>query len=211
MEEGSWSRSIRCEFEVWSLTRGSWKSISDAAKNVYVSRTESPAFVNGALHWVQQSCIVWFDMVSELFGEIVMPELAFREGLCALSRYGESLALFEFDRCRTYQDDFTFDMWVMKEYGVAESWTKLLKINICRPEILLLAKPFGFIRSGEVVLKKLFQIHGASGSLLSVDLNSKHVRGFGIEEYESEIVEYMFMDSFVESLELLGQANAYSY
>lgn len=147
MEESYWSRSIPCELEVWSLTRGSWKIISDAAKNVYVSGTDSPAFVNGALHWVQESLIVWFDMVSELFGEIVMPELAFREGLRSMSRYGESLALFEFDRRRTYQDDFTFNMWVMKEYGVAQSWTKLFTINICRPGTLLLAKPLGFIRS----------------------------------------------------------------
>lgn len=61
------------------------------------------------------------------------------------------------------------------------------------------------------MLKKLLQRRGESRSLLSVDLNSKHVRDIGIEGYESEIVEYVFMDSFVESLELLGQANAYSY
>lgn len=211
MEQGYWSRRTDpCEFEVWSLTRGSWKIISDAAKNMYVSRTDSPAFVNGALHWVQESLIVWFDMASELFGDIVMPELAFREGLCSMSRYGESLALFDLDRRRTDPNEFTFDMWVMKEYGVAESWTKLFTVNICRSDTLLLAKPFGFIRS-EVVLKKLPRRYGESRSLLSVDLNSKLVRDIGIEGYESEIVEYMFMDSFVESLELLGQANASFY
>lgn len=83
----------------------------------------------------------------------------------------------------------------MKEFGVPESWTKLM--SICLEGTLI--APFGF-RSCELV----FRMYG--GMLLSVDPKTKQVKEFKTDGYR-----YHFMDSFVESLVLLGQPNAISY
>ncbi|KAB2605458.1 hypothetical protein D8674_005175 [Pyrus ussuriensis x Pyrus communis] len=87
-------------------------------------------------------------------------------------------------------------MWIMKEYGVAESWTKLL--SACLEGSL--TGPFGVRKSGEVV----FRILG--GVLVLVDPETEQVKDFETDGYR-----YFFMDSFVESLVLLDQPNAISY
>lgn len=88
-----------------------------------------------AVHWVQYDwidkedddndiyivSIFNFNMVNESFGEVELPgDLKVREvpETIHVSKYGESLALLEF---ASYGDVESFDVWVMKEYGVAES------------------------------------------------------------------------------------------
>lgn len=205
-----------CEVEIWSLLRGSWKSLSAAVVpedfmfGVYNNRNVVPsnygsvdkhAFVNGALHWVQRRTvgedkfILWFHMGSELFGEIMMPEGLTRER-CFVLRYEESLALLKSEELQG--NCSKFDIWVMKEHGVVESWTKLFTVNLQRRML----EPFCFTRSGELAFKMC--VFGRR--LLKVDLKTEEFKYFGIDGYMCH-----FMDSFVESLVLLGQANAISY
>ncbi|RXH84070.1 hypothetical protein DVH24_026969 [Malus domestica] len=87
-------------------------------------------------------------------------------------------------------------MWIMKEYSVAESWTKLL--SACMEGSL--TGPFGVRKSGEVVFRML------GGVPVSVDPETEQVKDFETDGYR-----YFFMDSFVESLVLLDQPNAISY
>lgn len=101
-------------------------------------------------------------------------------------------------------DNAIIHMWVMKEYGVTESWTELFTIrvegcprNFWKPYCF---KPFG-LRSGEIVLDVVGR------GLLSVDPKSNQVKQIGLDGVDC----YNFVDSFVESLVLLGQANAISY
>ncbi|GLT52824.1 hypothetical protein SLA2020_261410 [Shorea laevis] len=96
-------------------------------------------FFNGAVHWPARiprnqgplrNLIVSFDMEDEVFREMAMPEslqdaeffefeffMAVVDGLLALIRYG-------------FDDDLP--VWVMKEYGRAESWTKQFDIIMVR-------------------------------------------------------------------------------
>ncbi|TQD77951.1 hypothetical protein C1H46_036484 [Malus baccata] len=75
--------------EVYSLARGSWKSFSAAVLPDYGKLggvSSKSVFVNGTLHWVQlrdkeeqehgqeHINIMSFDLSTELFGEIMMPE-----------------------------------------------------------------------------------------------------------------------------------------
>lgn len=195
------------ETEVWSLARGTWKTLTAPMPKDFPCRGDNVryAFVNGAVHWVQHrrvdrrdkaivdTVIVLFDMASELFGEIKMPE-DLRGKHCFISRYMESIGLF---MSETLENSSDFDMWMMKDYGVVESWTKLLTIRLEGPKLC----PHGFKQNGS---EALFTV--GEGRLLTVDLKTKQFGEFAIEEYR-----YYFLDCFAESLALLGHANAISY
>ncbi|KAI5326019.1 hypothetical protein L3X38_035093 [Prunus dulcis] len=195
------------EVEIWSLARGSWKILSVVVL-VFLQTScleglpmiIDNAFVNGALHWIRQSVIheddkliVSFDLSAELFGKILLLKAALqrrrRRGVgtdfCFVSRHGESLAFFEQHEKRRSDGSVYisfFHLWMMKEYGVAESWAKLFTIR-------------GMLLGDQ-------KFHGW------VDPNTKKCSDFGIDGHSSE---YRFMDSFVESLILLDNPNAISY
>ncbi|KAK9910782.1 hypothetical protein M0R45_034727 [Rubus argutus] len=203
--------------QVYSLARGSWKSLnaSDVPKDL--QGDSSPAFVNGILHMLEARLSVYyydhseehrkcggdqfissFNLATELFGEVMIPE-ALQKDRCSISRYGDSLALikhYDYD-CRDLLNRGC-DIWVMKEYGVAESWTYLFNIAVVQASI------YGFKRCGEVVLME--NDDRGQSRMLSLDPNSKQVKVFGIKDYI-----YGFMDSFVESLVMLDHANVISY
>ncbi|XP_076891823.1 F-box/kelch-repeat protein At3g23880-like [Bidens hawaiensis] len=116
-------------FKIYSLKSGNWKKVG-----VYPHRYSffgSGNYCNGVLHWAAMkdfasSSYTWFilslDLATETFGEVLQPvydegdkELALgslKEWLCVLCNYRG---------IRT-------DVWVMKVYGVADSWTKLVSI-----------------------------------------------------------------------------------
>lgn len=213
---GKGIRSKRvCEAEVWSLARGTWKSVtSKRVKLCYTSFDCETASVNSALHWAQCDdfvkptvSIVSFDLVNESFHQVEMPpNLMLRKvrDNTHVLRYGDSIALFE---TGFYEEVADFDLWVMKEYGVAESWTKLCTVSL--PMVYIL-RPFGFRRTGEVVVQVAYDGDLYEWDMLKmlklVDPKSKQVKDFGTDG-----CRYHFVGSFTESLVLLDQANVISY
>ncbi|KAK9949830.1 hypothetical protein M0R45_005341 [Rubus argutus] len=201
------------EVEVWSLARGgAWKRLQNNVPAGFAPHLYDHACVKGAFHWVQGHetnqaeeekefvfLIVAWDVVDESFRNVEIRQ-AKRKCKPFISRYhGDG------DQCRLalFEDlgYSSFDLWVMMEYGVAESWTKLF--NICllaSPREGHYIRPFGFTKSGQVV--GIFN----DGTLKSYDPKDKQLKDFGNPEYV-----YLFMDSFVESLVLLGQTNVFSY
>ncbi|KAI8011302.1 F-box protein CPR1 [Camellia lanceoleosa] len=137
--------------ELYTQRIGSWREIDSAAAPPYyiVEFMWSQAFMNGAVHWVAydpsvvggfRNLIVSFDMVSEAFSEMMLPPaLAGQRSTClSIKLFGESLAVF----CGAEMGRSSCCIWVMKEYGVAESWTKLFSIIL--PGVL--NKTMGFRR-----------------------------------------------------------------
>lgn len=85
-------------------------------------------------------------------------------------------------------------VWVMKEYGVAESWTKLYTISI--PERL--TRTIGFRKDGEVLLQL------RNKELVSYDPVTGNVKDLGI--FGS--IRSFYVGTYVESLVLLkGQSS----
>ncbi|KAK8503645.1 hypothetical protein V6N12_024817 [Hibiscus sabdariffa] len=85
------------------------------------------------------------------------------------------------------------ELWVMKEYGVVESWTELLAFRI-----QMRGSPFvsGFRKNGEVLLVV------DDGELTSLDLNSQQMKPHGVETRTGLLsVE----GNYVESLVLLDK------
>ncbi|XP_060203464.1 F-box/kelch-repeat protein At3g23880-like [Lycium barbarum] len=114
---------------VYSLKAKSWTTIQ-GFNSSYI-KAKLGMFANGILHW--EACynhgsgavweIVTFDLAAEIYGKIALPSYE-NEGVywtLGVSR-GDLVACCNYERNRA-------DMWVMKEYGVEKSWTKLVTIS----------------------------------------------------------------------------------
>ncbi|CAA0817481.1 F-box/kelch-repeat protein [Striga hermonthica] len=141
--------------DVYSVKSGVWKRAKNSSYDHAVPDLSSGVFVNGALHWLASSrergypsVIAAFDLSREVFYEIPPPK-------------GVNVNKFVFDKLfvlggclcmvEDHYDDPT-DVWVMKEYGSAESWAKF-SINAGYEWELM--KVLCFVRHEEVLLLSL--------------------------------------------------------
>ncbi|KAL6291135.1 hypothetical protein ACE6H2_008645 [Prunus campanulata] len=216
--------------EVYSIATSSWTSLDFVSPSCILRVRESQAFVNGTLHWPvlrrtdygNEYFILTFDVSSKLFREMPVPKSLicdFKLGLkLSVSGDGKSIALFSMDsKC----EDRFLDIWVMKEYGIKESWTKLITLGPQGPERLL-PRALCFRKSGEVLLmlcgaREAFSDYDytfdndhikSKHELVSLDLVNKTVKNLGVP---GEGYQYCSVDSFKEVLVLLDQTDAVSY
>ncbi|KAK4269901.1 hypothetical protein QN277_022998 [Acacia crassicarpa] len=131
--------------EVYSLVSHSWKRITVRVPQFLFRYLNydwlPPVFVNGAIHWIVgrgddfgYRFILSFDVTEETFQELMLPQkLNHRQ--CRVSRLlvvegGHSLAVVVHSTiiCRGRWRWVT-DIWVMKEYGINESWTHVLHLG----------------------------------------------------------------------------------
>ncbi|CAB4293430.1 unnamed protein product [Prunus armeniaca] len=144
------------EAEIYTIGTGVWRSVGNAPGDI--DQLPFNPFLHGALHWVSYSSTVpdfihSFHFEREQFRPLPVPSLlGNRFSDCyILEVVGGCLCLSVFD------DDYSkFDMWVMKEYGVQESWTKVLvfgNLYECPEErICHVYEPIMFLRNGEILL-----------------------------------------------------------
>ncbi|KAK8276184.1 hypothetical protein V6Z12_D10G183800 [Gossypium hirsutum] len=110
--------------EIYTIGSGTWRSIG----NTPTGSVSLPfnAFLNGALHWSKSSLggefINSFDFDTERFGMVPPPdhfqELDKESGDTTTGVLGGCLFIIHVVISEL------FEIWVMKEYGVKESWTK---------------------------------------------------------------------------------------
>ncbi|KAJ7980173.1 F-box protein [Quillaja saponaria] len=121
------SRNKCLEAEIYTIGTGAWRSIQNAPDTL----VELPfnALLHGALHWVpiyydSEEFIYYFNFESEQFGVVPPPSDFGPFELLNLGVLGGCLFLCVFG------DDYSkFDTWVMKDYGMQESWTKQFVIE----------------------------------------------------------------------------------
>ncbi|GMY31644.1 F-box/kelch-repeat protein At3g06240-like [Fagus crenata] len=126
---------------VFSLRTGAWK-LGERFNYVrhadYFLSIVPGTLVNDALHWTFKvsnggACVVAaFDLVNDKFRDFPVPEpadLGFTTGVLS-----GNLCLMHIDGVRRQY------FWVMKEYGVGESWTKVLVVDPCMVRPLCLWK-----------------------------------------------------------------------
>ncbi|KAM7505277.1 hypothetical protein LguiB_004181 [Lonicera macranthoides] len=85
--------------------------------------------INGFLHWVSD-IIVWFDLHKELFGDMSVPDSCGSDDDVErelLDRKG-SLCMIVYTNRYEEMDRRCIEIWVISEYGVEESWSKLFTI-----------------------------------------------------------------------------------
>ncbi|KAK3032718.1 hypothetical protein RJ639_035162 [Escallonia herrerae] len=121
---------VSSEAKVYSLKSDSWRRIKDFPYCVPYKRVWA-ASVEGRLHTVvkqnwtpnKSRMIVAFDIGAEAFHLVPFPEFLDKDFL------GMRMEVLEECLCLVgaYMDMRT-DIWVMKDYGVMESWTKLISV-----------------------------------------------------------------------------------
>ncbi|XP_009797472.1 F-box/kelch-repeat protein At3g23880-like [Nicotiana sylvestris] len=116
--------------EVYSLKASSWSTIQ-GFNSGYING-KLVVFANGALHW--EECyrhrlsasweIVTLDLAAERFEKIALP--IYEDG-CIYWTLGVSRGYLV--ACCNYDEPNRADLWVMKEYSIEKSWTKLVTIS----------------------------------------------------------------------------------
>ncbi|XP_050379566.1 F-box protein CPR1-like [Argentina anserina] len=129
-------QQMNCQItQILSLRANVWKTIQCPFDDL--DRCSKWIRVNEALHWLRNAVIVAFNLAIEDFRTMPLPAaLEFKyldnEGSINLAAsVGGCLCAFH---CPSFFRG-SIDMWVMKEYGVADSWTKLFNFQVPnRPE-----------------------------------------------------------------------------
>ncbi|KAK8503635.1 hypothetical protein V6N11_030738 [Hibiscus sabdariffa] len=140
------------------------------------------------------NAVLGFDLSAEEFFEIKLPQSAIGSNPLNLlvKKYGESsIALLKRDHVNDLEE-----LWVMKEYGVVDSWTKVLTLA-SRIQIIWWPKVLGFRKNGKVLLQV------DDREMASLDLNCLQMELHGVEVATGKI---SLQGSYVESLVLLDKA-----
>lgn len=184
------------EVKVYSSRTDFWRRIGDFPSGVPLD--ESGKFVNGAIHWAASRntgsnlsfswLIVSLDLANETYGEVAQPSYGEGEFDLSLGVLGGCLCvLSNFHGYRT-------DVWMMKEYGVRESWTKLTSIpyliEISKheyPVLLYLSK------NGEILLE--FGSH-----IVLYDPQSRSFKNPGIRNFDACLEANTYLESLVSPL-----------
>ncbi|KAM7503037.1 hypothetical protein LguiB_001941 [Lonicera macranthoides] len=122
------------EVELYELSTGSWRRISAGDFPCVVKESTPQAFLNGAVHWLGYNpnngegnishLIVLFDMKNEALCDMMVPASVQHDwdwdwhSDMRVAVHAELLSLIH-----KPSDEDSCNIWVMKEYGVAESWT----------------------------------------------------------------------------------------
>lgn len=185
--------SVPPEVEVYSLKADCWRRIAADIKCIVHHRSVSS---NGAIYWLARkrdrwSCdtILSFDVTNEVFCEIALPSESnsFLEGTILVFK---GLLAFCKDAYRNRDDGVKcYELWVMMEYNVTNSWTKLSTFEIDQP----VSKVSGFTKSGKLIMQM------DCGTLASWDPLNNELEILKIDGFLNHIDT-----SFVESLVLYG-------
>ncbi|XP_057249287.1 F-box protein At3g07870-like [Beta vulgaris subsp. vulgaris] len=106
--------------QVQTLGTNEWRTLSTNAPQSHLRRSQ--AFLQGALHWCSEGKnFIWsFNFSREKFSRILVPDsMKGRKGTDVIS-VSNNTHLCLINKC---------EMWVMKEYGVKDSWVKQFVYN----------------------------------------------------------------------------------
>ncbi|KAL2238189.1 UNVERIFIED_CONTAM: putative F-box/LRR-repeat/kelch-repeat protein [Sesamum indicum] len=141
-----WQIGFRQEFwaQVHVVGSDSWRYLEDKPLSEYLSWDTCSVFLNGTVNWLCKypelsKFIIFFDFQKEKFGEILPPPSFGIDQ--RLSKQSMSIGVLGGYLCVT-DDTQHFDIWVMKEYGCQESWTKEYTIDTTIPAGEPLRGPF---------------------------------------------------------------------
>ncbi|XP_059284999.1 F-box/kelch-repeat protein At3g06240-like [Lycium ferocissimum] len=178
-------------------------------------------YVNGACHWVasgRQNMIVLFDVHKEKFSAIMAPASivnksfgSFGGGCLILFVSDESLCLVD----RLHGGDGIIDIWLMKEYGEAESWMKQFRIKLSHitypvdvvdvffSPLSFLERPIASRKNGESLWR------ADEGLLVSYDPATEKIKNLGIHNAHTFFSYAFHVHTYKVSLMLLGKRTDY--
>ncbi|XP_059669611.1 F-box/kelch-repeat protein At3g06240-like [Cornus florida] len=196
------------EVEVFALKAGSWKTIDTNVPPYHmVEYFYSSPFVNGTIHWLvynksegwdqsHRCTIIGFDVGGEVFCELKLPKILAHDSPLnmVIAVNGDTLSVFRYDNRAKIRH---CSVWVMKQYGVVESWSKQFNVDL---QGGLLGPALGFRRDGEMLLAR------RNGEVISYDPDNRAAKSVGISGGRDSI----YVGTYAESLALLDGVNAAS-
>ncbi|CAL2227861.1 unnamed protein product [Prunus armeniaca] len=174
------------EIIVLTVGSGGWRNVGNFVYPFPFGYQSCGIFHNGFLHWISQcgdnsALICAFDLESERFQELLLPPCSWEKLLISLGVLKGWLSIF-------FPSKGNINVWVMKDYGVKESWTKelVLKQVILVTQLALLL-PKGSIRAAVDGIPLMVEAFVYIPSFVSLndaimDLSSKkygHGYGYG--------------------------------
>lgn len=182
--------------QIFNAATGSWGMITGFENFVPKVDDGAGRFSNGALHWLAshsdgssyRELIISLDLVDEKFREIASPDdggrnlllenLNILDGCLSLIGYGGEGDNIE-----------NLEIWVMKEYGRASSWTRIIVLCIANFKICEYIQPVCFTKDGELVIDL------GGGCLIRYNIKENTSR-----ELKNRIEDKFFCTMYVESL-----------
>ncbi|TYI12895.1 hypothetical protein ES332_A08G020700v1 [Gossypium tomentosum] len=177
------------EAKVYSLRSNCWRRIKDVCFYLKFNR-EFGFLANNALHWMvfktpqsDNRNLVGFDLGSEEFRFVELPD-------------------FCLDKLFWEINNVVVDVWIMKEYGVKQSWIKSISWN--EPHNISdtpVAVPLAFSKNGNKVLfniaYKWCNLVKRGGKFVWYDLGSRRVENVGIRDIPTSFDVELYVDSLV--------------
>ena len=199
------------EIEVYTLSSDSWRRVGNSSKDNFIFCDKNllvPApLVSGALHWMAymvegqvmrwRSSIISFDVNAETFRKLALPNYT-GDSYC--------IALFKGKLAFTLHDGHgsQYSIWVMKEYGVVESWNKIFVLPYERVATCLAFTEYGSLLVFYSYVTDMLKNRGSKFVLIDIET---------LHEKEDPDIQYpSYVATFMESLILLDDgAKAVSY
>lgn len=146
LRTNSWKRIENSPYDHSQHDPNSWKRIENSPYDHSQNDPKSGVLVGGALHWIARNgaedVIVALNLTDERFR--TMPSPGSLTG--QLTVIGRCLFVFAIG----YHHPFTHtDVWVMKEYGLSDSWTKFTFTYD-----IYWWRPLSLLRTGQVLFVK---------------------------------------------------------
>ncbi|KAJ0917068.1 putative F-box domain-containing protein [Helianthus annuus] len=204
--------SIPWQVEVFTLSTGAWRApFSNSLPSRSFHFNMDSVVIDGVLYWlaldgintgrgrIYYNLIVTFDLTSEEFGEIHLPDsLANTDDYnLSISKVRKSLVVI-----KTFMNDEGFGVWVMLD-SVPKSFVRIFTIK--SPDLSVK----GFRKNGELIIESVERHPGQRDSsvLVAFDPDSKDINDFEINASAYSFCVY----PHIETLLLLDQPDFVIY
>ncbi|KAF6159089.1 hypothetical protein GIB67_032706 [Kingdonia uniflora] len=141
---------------VYTLGSGSWRKVEDSIYSLTVcNNTSLNEVLNGVIHGIgfntlDQEIIIGFDIKEEVFREIRIPNHGY-DKIYSYNEYTTDIMVLGGHLCVYFSFYYHVDVWILKEYGVPNSWTKQFSFIQPTLERMYLANVISIGNNGEIL------------------------------------------------------------
>ncbi|GKA02569.1 F-box domain containing protein [Tanacetum coccineum] len=195
------TRNICWEVQVFTLSSRVWKTVYTGAPFKSCDLMWDHVFIDGIIYWsTHGSFILSFDLKSDKFGEVCIPERFVHSFGLWVAKVNESLALLEY-----YIEGgiLLCGVWMRKD-GVNQPFIKIYTVKVEGKSVSAFnGTVLGFRNNGEVVLNMVDDDYKES-TVEVYEPSSGHMNGVGIK---GDYIKF-FATSYMETLLLLDESNS---
>lgn len=205
---GDGGGGLGCEYEVrvYSLKNDKWKKIEDLpiclkllSKQFFhvLHRRGYGVFAGHALHWIIpqrrqlgiRDCVLGFDIRNDKFFELPQPNYE-SKGMS----FQVDVGVLEGNLCVMCNYEYVcVDVWVMREYGMKESWCKMFSVQgIKWIGAFMFLRPLTYSKDGGKVLLEV-----NDEKLVWYDWKNKHAKVVKIRGGPNSYGSEMYVESLV--------------